>query len=102
MEIGVGSKRNQKGSSVETSSRAPTELPLSKIRKTKFPQIHAMVYILGIQYIFLDQGECNLSFVCEFYVNWNTNHLFRNRGDIRYQLIWFTLRALNHFLGTPN
>ncbi|KAG5595767.1 hypothetical protein H5410_036999 [Solanum commersonii] len=41
----------------------------------EFPYIHAQVLALGLQYIFVDQSECNLGIVHEFYGNWNTHHV---------------------------
>uniref|UniRef100_M1DUH5 Putative plant transposon protein domain-containing protein n=1 Tax=Solanum tuberosum TaxID=4113 RepID=M1DUH5_SOLTU len=70
--------------------------------RQEFPHIHTQIHALGLQYVFVDQGECNLSLVREFYVNWNTHHIKLNQGLIRDSRVRFTLEALNEFLGTPN
>ncbi|KAG5605589.1 hypothetical protein H5410_027081 [Solanum commersonii] len=48
--------------------------------RQEFPHIHTQIHALGLQYVFVDQGECNLSLVCEFYANWNTHHVKLNWG----------------------
>ncbi|KAG5572090.1 hypothetical protein H5410_061856 [Solanum commersonii] len=50
----------------------------------------------------MDQGECNLSLVHEFYANWNTHCVEINKGFIRDSWVRFSVEALNEFLGTPN
>jgi len=68
----------------------------------EFPDIHPQVLALGLQYVFVNQGENNLSLVHEFYVNWNTHRVELNRGLIRDSRVRFTVKALNEFLGRPN
>jgi hypothetical protein len=70
--------------------------------QAEFPRIHEMVYNLGLQFIFEDQGECNLTLVREFYANWNTEQSNSNKVEVRGKTIRFTTRALNEFLGSPH
>ncbi|KAH0679451.1 hypothetical protein KY284_020536 [Solanum tuberosum] len=67
----------------------------------EFPHIHAQVRALGLHYIFVDQGKCNLSLVREFYVNWNTHHVRWNQGLICNNRVQFSVEALNEFLAAP-
>ncbi|KAG5576664.1 hypothetical protein H5410_056798, partial [Solanum commersonii] len=68
----------------------------------EFPNIHAQINALGLPYVFMNQGECNLSLVHEFYVNWNTRRVEINKGFIQDSWVRFSMEALNEFLGTPN
>ncbi|KAH0767859.1 hypothetical protein KY285_003730 [Solanum tuberosum] len=68
----------------------------------EFPHIHTQINALGLQYVLVDQGECNLILVHEFYANWNTHRVELNQGLIRDSRVRFTVEALNEFLGTPN
>uniref|UniRef100_M1DZ04 Uncharacterized protein n=1 Tax=Solanum tuberosum TaxID=4113 RepID=M1DZ04_SOLTU len=67
----------------------------------EFPHIHAQVRALGLHYIFVDQGKCNMSLVREFYVNWNTHHVRWNQGLICNNRVQFLVEALNEFLAAP-
>lgn len=40
-----------------------------------FPNILAKITALGLQFVFVNQGECNLSLVREFQANWNNHHV---------------------------
>uniref|UniRef100_M1DUM4 Putative plant transposon protein domain-containing protein n=1 Tax=Solanum tuberosum TaxID=4113 RepID=M1DUM4_SOLTU len=68
----------------------------------EFPNIHAQINALGLQSLFMNQGECNLSLVHEFYANWNTHRVEINKCFIRDSWVRFSVEALNEFLGTPN
>ncbi|KAH0730166.1 hypothetical protein KY289_001354 [Solanum tuberosum] len=70
--------------------------------RQEFPHIHAQVHALGLQYVFVNQSEFNLSLVREFYANWNTHRVELNQGLIRDSRVRFPVEALNEFLGTPN
>ncbi|KAH0709064.1 hypothetical protein KY284_010491 [Solanum tuberosum] len=70
--------------------------------RQEFPNILAKINALGLQYVFMDQGEFNLSLVREFYANWNTHRVEINKGFIRDSWVRFSVEALNEFLGTPN
>lgn len=59
----------------------------------KFPHIHAQVPSLGLPYIFVDQGEYNLSLVRELYANWNGHNLRWNQGLIRNNRVQFLIES---------
>lgn len=67
----------------------------------EFPNVDAKINTLGLQYLFVNQGDCNLSLLREFYVNWNTYPVKINRGFIRDCGVQFSVEALNDFMGTP-
>lgn len=68
-----------------------------------FPTIYDGIYNLCLQYIFVDQGECNLTLVREFYANWNTeNSQCNSQVVVRGKRVRVSTRAWNRFLGTPN
>ena len=50
----------------------------------------------------MNQGECNLSLVREFYANWNTRRVEINSGYVRKSGVHFYVEALNEMFGTPN
>ncbi|KAH0652424.1 hypothetical protein KY289_030102 [Solanum tuberosum] len=70
--------------------------------RQEFPNILIYINALGLQYVFMDQGECNLSLVHEFYANWNTRRVEINKRFIKDSWVRFSVDALNEFLGTPN
>ncbi|KAH0709236.1 hypothetical protein KY284_010663 [Solanum tuberosum] len=70
--------------------------------RQEFPHILTQIHAWGLQYVFMDQSECNLSLVHEFYANWNTHRVELNQGFIRDSWVRFTVEPLNDFLGTPN
>lgn len=51
--------------------------------RQEFPHIHARVQTLGLQYVFIDQSDCNLSLVIEFYSNWNVCPVEINKVFVR-------------------
>ncbi|KAG5611527.1 hypothetical protein H5410_022808 [Solanum commersonii] len=129
---GLGTKRSRKGAGTGSSSREPNNLPPKIWRasclhygknwyecqqeskylgdeyidegrlRQEFPNILAKINALGLQYVFMDQGECTLSLVCEFYVNWNTRRVEINKGFIRDSWVRFYIEALDEFLSTLN
>lgn len=64
----------------------------------QLPNIHAQINALGLQYVFMNQGECNLNLVREFYANWNVYCVDINNGFIRDSLVRFSVEALNDFV----
>ncbi|MCD7462323.1 hypothetical protein HAX54_048255, partial [Datura stramonium] len=56
---------------------------------------------LGVGYIFTEPEECNLTLVRKFYAKWDT--LFREitKVKIRGQVVRFTYKRFNAFLGIP-
>ncbi|MCD9641854.1 hypothetical protein HAX54_028311 [Datura stramonium] len=66
-----------------------------------FPTIHDTVRELGLGYVFAEPGECNLTLVREFYVNWSTSYRESTKIKVRGQVVHFTARSFNAFLGTP-
>uniref|UniRef100_M1DNS8 Putative plant transposon protein domain-containing protein n=1 Tax=Solanum tuberosum TaxID=4113 RepID=M1DNS8_SOLTU len=69
--------------------------------QAKFLHIHEIVCDLGLRYIFENQGDCNLTLVGEFYVNWITETRYNKSVPIHGKTVRFTSKVLNVFLGTP-
>ncbi|KAH0655199.1 hypothetical protein KY285_030081 [Solanum tuberosum] len=88
VEAGAGSKRNQKGEKV-----------VKRYGHGWF-ECQKEANYLGDE--FVNEGDCNLTLVREFYANWNTETRFNKTVPIRGKDVKFTSKVLNLFLGTPN
>lgn len=71
-----------------------------RLRK-EFPHNPSQINALGLLYVFMDQGRCNLSLVREFYMNWNTHRFEVYKGFVRDSWVRSSVEALNDFFGTP-
>ncbi|KAG5594766.1 hypothetical protein H5410_035998 [Solanum commersonii] len=69
--------------------------------QSQFPVIYRTMVELGLRFIFYQPGDCNLSLVHEFYVNWLTETKYKI-VPIRGKDVKFNARIVNEFLGTPN
>ncbi|MCD7469109.1 hypothetical protein HAX54_007907, partial [Datura stramonium] len=67
----------------------------------ELPTIKEKLHELGVGYIFGEPLECNLTLVREFYVNWDTTFGGSTKVKIRGQVVQFTHKRFNAFLGTP-
>ncbi|MCD7466696.1 hypothetical protein HAX54_003638 [Datura stramonium] len=53
----------------------------------EFPNIRDNLHKLGVGYIFVELEECNLTFVREFYVNWDTSFGESTKVKIRVTIV---------------
>ncbi|MCD9639978.1 hypothetical protein HAX54_024989, partial [Datura stramonium] len=67
----------------------------------EFPTISDTVHELGQGYVFPEPEECNLTLVRKFYENWNTSYGESTNIKVQDQVVRFTTRSYNVFLGTP-
>ncbi|MCD7453237.1 hypothetical protein HAX54_020180, partial [Datura stramonium] len=65
----------------------------------ELPSIYT-VHELELGYVAAETEECNLTLVREFYTNWNTFNGERKKVRAWGQVVCFTARAFNAFLGT--
>lgn len=68
----------------------------------EYPTIHAKITTVGVQYIFVNQGECNLSLDHEFFASCNTLRVEINNGYARNSGVRFLVEVLNDFLVSRN
>ncbi|MCD9560233.1 hypothetical protein HAX54_018736, partial [Datura stramonium] len=66
----------------------------------EFPNIRDKVRELGFGYIFAKLKECNLISMRKFYENWYTSFGERTKVKIRGQVVSFSFKRFNAFLGT--
>ncbi|KAG5572955.1 hypothetical protein H5410_062721, partial [Solanum commersonii] len=69
--------------------------------QSQFPDIYRTVLDLGLRFIFNHSGDCNLSLIREFYLNWLTETKYKI-VSIRGTDVKFNATILNEFLETPN
>ncbi|MCD9644495.1 hypothetical protein HAX54_032720, partial [Datura stramonium] len=67
----------------------------------EFPAIRYKLRELGVGYIFAEPEECNITLVREFYAKWDTSFGESTKVKIRGQVVQFTYKRFNAFLGKP-
>lgn len=69
----------QEGQEWYKENKAPNYFPIELIHieslARHYPRIMAKITQFKLEFIFEDQGESNLDWVCEFYANWFPNTL---------------------------
>lgn len=68
---------------------------------TQFPATYRTFVELGLQFMFVHPGDCNLSLVRECYANWLTETKYKTVA-IRGKDVKFLVRNLNELLDTLN